>query len=107
MLLGQGFSTHANSAHRIRVGMIVFHPYTTLSGLSDNIAGIRKFRISPKKLRTRLQPHRGLPLLEAFPEAVCSDTGKLSFRSAAVASVLNHFTRVFRRSSLRCIRHDP
>ena len=89
------FSTHANSKYRVRTGMILFHPATTLAGLRANLDGIRRFRISPKKLRTRLQPHRGLPLLEEFPDAVCSDTGKLQFREPCVAAILKSFTGVF------------
>jgi hypothetical protein len=58
-LTALGFSASVRAKHRLKIGMIVFHPFVTWNSLRVNASAMRKYRMPPKKLRTRLWLYKG------------------------------------------------
>lgn len=100
-----GFLPEPDAERRVRVGMIPFHPFTSLQSLRDNVEKCMRFRIPPKRLTLRLEiyPHTQSET-EARREGLLNSDMSWNFRDVEVEAVERQFRETV--SIYSCLR-DP
>ena len=57
VLESEGYNADYRSPYRLKLGFIMFTPWTNISGIEKNLRYCRRFRIPPKKMLYSLQLH--------------------------------------------------
>lgn len=92
LLFSLGFSTVPDSKLRMRIGTIIFNPYTTIEELKVQLSFFRKYKIPPKKLCTILiiYPHTMI-YNQLHEEGLLNEDNSFIFKDQRVQSVYSNY----------------